>query len=272
MNIEMKENSQNTKLNEAANQFLLSLPSDEVNISQQVINQFVRWFGRERPINKLAADEIANYAQRMSSADADYQRKLNLVHALLEYCQKEGLIKKNLAAHIRIKKGRFKSVIAEKRISTKVITLTQQGYDKIKNELEFLKHQRPQIIKEINSAAQDKDFRENAPLQAAKERLGHLEGKIKELEETLKSANIVKGKLRVNSKLGVGDSVILIDIVSGEKLHYTIVNPREIDPTRGKISSESPIGKSIIGRGPGDIVEVAAPAGRLCYRIEKIAH
>jgi len=268
----MTENSQNMKLSEAASRFLVSLPSDEVGISQQVIYRFVRWFGRERPLDELAADEIANYAQRISSADADYQRKLDLVRAFLTHVQKAGLVKNNLSIHLRIKKGKPKSATGEKRASPTVITLTQQGYDKINNELEVLKRQRPQIIEEIRSAAQDKDFKENAPLDAAKERLGHLEGKVRELEETLKSASLIKEKVEISSKLDVGDSIVLIDIASGEELHYTIVNPREVDPARFKISSVSPLGKAIIGRGLGDIVEIMAPAGRLRYRIEQIKH
>ena len=268
----MTKNNQTIKLGEAASSFLASLPSEETGISQQVIHRFVRWFGRERPLAKLAANEIANYAQRISSSDADYIIKLDLVRAFLMHAWKEGLIKNNLAIHLRIKKGKPRSVTGKKRASPIAIALTQQGYDDIKDELGTLKRKRPQIIEEISMAAQDKDFKENAPLDAAKERLGHLEGKIRELEETLKLAKLVDKKTEISSKLCIGNSVVLLDMASGEELHYTIVNPREVDPTRGKISSVSPIGKAIIGRGRGDIVEIVAPAGRLHYRIEQIKH
>ena len=124
----------------------------------------------------------------------------------------------------------------------------------------------------MRRAAADKDFRENAPLEAAREQYGHLEGQIRELEEALKSAIVIGEKQRVALKVSVGDSVILRNLTSGEELHYTIVNSKEVDPTRGKISSASPIGKAIIGRGQGELVEVTAPAGKLRYQIEQVGH
>ena len=68
----------------------------------------------------------------------------------------------------------------------------------------------------------------------------------------------------------MGDSIVLGDIVSGEELRYTIVSPREVDPTKGKISSHSPIGKAVIGRAWGEIVEITAPLGKLRYQIKQI--
>jgi transcription elongation factor GreA len=267
----MSGSSQNLKLGEAASRFLVSLPSEEVGINQQVIYRFVRWFGRERPLAEIAADEIANYAQQISSADADYLRKLDLVRTFLAHARKAGWIKNNLAMHLRTKKGKPRLATGTTRqASPTIISLTQQGYNEIKGELEVLKGQRPQIVEEIRRAAQDKDFRENAPLDAARERLSHLEGRIRELEETLKSATLVKEKTETSPKLGVGDSIVLLDLASGEELHYTIVSPREVDPARGRISSATPLGKAIIGRGHGDIVEIVAPAGRLRYRIEQV--
>ncbi len=262
--------NQNLKLGEAASRFLVSLPSGEIGVSQQVIYQFVRWFGRERPMDKLTADEIANYAQRISSSDADYQKKLDLVRIFLIHARKSGWIKNNLAMHLKAKKAKSRLVTGARQASPAVISLTQQGYDEIKSELEALKCQRPQIIEEIHRAAQDKDFRENAPLDAARERLSLLEGRVGELEETLKSATLVKGKTKISLKLSVGDNIVLLDLTSGEELNYTIVSPKEVDPVRGKISSASPLGKAIIGRGIGDVIEIAAPAGRLRYQIKQV--
>ena len=69
---------------------------------------------------------------------------------------------------------------------------------------------------------------------------------------------------------GIGDMVVLYDPASKEELVYTIVHPREVDPTKGKISGVSPIGKAIIGRGEGEIVEVVVPAGTMRYQIKKV--
>jgi len=96
-----------------------------------------------------------------------------------------------------------------------------------------------------------------------------LEGRIKELEETLKSAVVIDEKQKTTLTVGIGDSIVLCDLDSGEELRYTLVGPSEVDPTRGKISSASPIGRAVIGRGQGEIVEVAAPAGKLRYQVKQ---
>jgi transcription elongation factor GreA len=121
----------------------------------------------------------------------------------------------------------------------------------------------------LNLRATDKDFRENAPLQAAREERGHLEGRIRELERALKSVNIVGENRNVSLQITIGDSVVLRD-PAGEELRYTLVGPREVDPSKGKISTVSPIGKAIIGRRQGEVVEVTTPAGKVRYQIRQV--
>ena len=148
--------------------------------------------------------------------------------------------------------------------------MTRQGYDQIKQELESLRSKRPQTIDEISRAAADKDFRENAPLDAAREKLAHIDGRIRELEATMKSAVLIEGKVTTPTKVGIGDRVLLRDVASGEKLFFTIVSPKEVNPARGKISNSSPLGRAVVGKGCGEVVEVTVPVGRLCYRIEEV--
>ena len=145
-----------------------------------------------------------------------------------------------------------------------------QRVRELEAELATLQDKRVQVINEMSRAAADKDFRENAPLQAAREQYGHLEGRIQEVEEDLKSAVIIKEKTEANRQVAVGDSVVLSDLVSGEEWRYMIVSPNEVDPTKGKISSASPLGKAIVGQRPGEIVEIKAPAGKLSYRLKQI--
>ncbi len=262
--------SQNINLGEAASRFLLGLSHGKTESSQQLLYRFVRWFGRERPIAGLAAPEIANYAQRISSSDADYARNLDIIRAFLAHAKKEGWTRNNLAVHLKARKGKPRLIASMRQVLSEPISLTRQGYSEIKKELAALKGKRLQAINEISRAAADKDFRENAPLDAAREQLSHLEARIRESEETLKSATVIDGKVEAIPKAAIGDSIILIDLASGEELHYTIVSPREVDPVRGRISSASPMGRAVIGRGCQDIIEITAPAGRLRYRIERI--
>lgn len=264
--------NQNPSLNEAASRFLAKLSPSEREASQQEVYKFVRWYGWERPFAGLTAPEVANYAERLSLSDTDYSKKLELIRGFLAYAKKEGWSKTNLATHLKAKKGKGEPQPSAKRGLPETVPLTSEGYAELEAELATLKSKRPQLIEEMRRAAADKDFRENAPLAAAREKRGHLEGQIKGLEETLKAAVIIDGKQESSLKAGIGDSLILSDLTSGEELRCIIVNPREIDPTQNKISSASPIGKALIGQDEGEIVEVAVPAGKLRYQIKQIEH
>lgn len=261
--------NQNISLGEAASRFLTKLPAREREASQQEVLRFVRWYGRERPLSGLSAPEIASYAEQLSSSDTDYAGKLELIRAFLLQSKKAGWSQTNLAVHLKTKKKTTPPASGRPGLP-EAISLTQKGYAELQHELAALKNERHEVIDEMRRAAADKDFRENAPLQAARERRGHLEGRIKELEETMKRATVISNGTRASVKVSVGDSVLLADTTSDERLRYTIVNPKETDPLKGKISSASPIGKAIIGRSEGEVIEVAAPAGKLRYRIERI--
>jgi len=264
--------SQNLSLGEAASYFLANLSPEEGKGSQQEVYKFVRWYGRERPLAGLTAPEVANYAEQLSLSDTDYIKKLELIRVFLLYARKKGWSKSNLAAYLKTKKGKTGRQSSARQGLPKRVSLTQQGYAELKAELAALKGKRSQAIDEMRKAAADKDFRENAPLEASREQYGQLEGRIRELEEAVKSAIVIDGKQRVTLKVSIGDKVVLRDLVSGEELHYMIVSPREVDLASGRISSASPVGRAIIGRGEGEVVEVVAPVGRLRYQIEQVRH
>lgn len=264
--------SQSLSLGEAAARFLSSLSAEERGASQQEVYRFVRWFGRERPVAGLTAPEVANYAERLSLSDTNYMKKLELIRAFLVWARKEGWSKTNLATQLKAKRGKTVPHSSCRRGSPQGVSLTRQGYAELEAELDDLRSRRLQTIDEMRTAAADKDFRENAPLQAAKERQGQIEGRIEELEQTLKSATIIDQGRKDILKVGIGDSVTLVDLASGVELCYTIVSPREVDPSQGKISSVSPIGRAVIGLGEGEEVEVVAPAGKLRYQVKQVEH
>ena len=268
----MDNNNKGTKVAEAAACFIEGLSAEERELYQQSINHFARWFGKDRIICELMPPEVANYAERLSISDAEYTKKLDIVKIFLAYAKKEGLTKLNLSTHLKSKKCKVKSSNGIKKDAPPKMVLTSEGYEKVKNELEELKKQRPQAIEEVSKAAADKDFRENAPLDAAKERLSHLEGKVIELQEILKNAEIIDGNTKNSNRADLGDCIFLMDLGNEEKLEYTLVSTREYDPAKGKISGSSPLGKAILGRRAGDNIEVIVPSGKLRYKIEKIEH
>jgi transcription elongation factor GreA len=260
---------QNPSLGEAANLFLAGLSPEEQVPSQQEVHKFVRWFGWKRPIAGLSAAEVTKYTESLPSSDTDYTKKVEQIRAFLVYARKKGWSKTNLAAHLKAKKVKTGFRPPSKPDMAEPIALTRQRHAEMKAELDALKSKRLQVIDEMHKAAADKDFRENAPLQAAREQRGHLEGRIRELEDALKAVTIIDKKPKTVLKVSIGDSIILRDLDSGEDRHYIIISPKEVDPAHGKISSASPIGKAVMGRWFGEIVEVATPAGKLRYEIKK---
>lgn len=257
-------------LNEAATQYLAKLSAKERDSKQPEIYKFAKWCGWECPFTKLTGPTVAGYADQLSVSDIDYTRKLVLLRAFLAYAKKAGWSQTNLGIHLKTKKGKTGPVKATSRNMPEAITLTQQKYDELTKELENLKGKSQKLMKDIQTAAADKDFRENAPLHAAREERGHVEGQIKELEQTLKAATIIDENKAISLKSVVGDSLIVCDLASGEECRYMIVDPREVNASKGKISIASPLGKALLGKQGGQEVEITAPVGRLRYRIIRI--
>lgn len=258
-------------LAEALTRYLATLPPQLRQESQQELNRFARWHGGGRLINGIRAQEIAEYAESLSPS-SDAVKSLETIKGFLTYAKKEGLTESNLAVHLRLGSSAVRRRTKLRRGGQKQtpLTLTTEGYTALKSELASLKQERPHLVEEIRLAAADKDFRENAPLEAAKERQGQIETRIKELESILTQATIADETPSATEKVAPGCTVTLRDLDSGEELNYSLVNPREAEPAAGKLSIASPLGKALLDRGKGEVVEVAAPLGRLCYRIEGI--
>ena len=266
----MTGGNEDVRLGEAARRFLAGLPDGEREASQHEIYRFVRWYGTEQALTGMSPPQVANYAEQLSQSDTDYARKLELIRGFLAHARKQGWSRLNLAVHLKARKAKSKAVSASRERES--VLLTQQRYDELKVELTVLLDKRPQLIEDIRSAAADKDFKENAPLDAAREQRGHLEGRILELEEVLAAA-VIMGKERENRhRIDIGDNVVLQDLASGEEVRYTLVSSNEVDPAAGKISNVSPIGKAVVGRAAGDEIEVTVPAGKLRYRILSIGN
>lgn len=263
-------NNQKIGLGEAASRFLVKLSAEEAAASQPEIYRFVRWYGWDRPLSNLTAPEVSNYAEQLSLSDTDYARKLEQIRAFLVHAKKEGWSQTNLSVHLKSKKSKASLSAQVKQGLPEIVTLTRQGFAELEAELAKLKVKRQEIIDEMRRAAADKDFRENAPLDAAREQRGLIEGRIKKLEKTLKLATVINNEPKRTLKINISDTVVLRDPASGEEMTCIIVHSREADPAQGKISNASPIGKALIGRSEGESVEVTVPAGKLRYQIKRI--
>ena len=254
-------------LGEAAEQFLAGLSPEKRTAGQQEVMRFVRWFGADETIAHLAPPQIGNYAESISQADADFSGKLAVIRTFLAWAKKMELSRTNLATHLKARQIRSGGVRKGRRREQEAVTLTKQGYEDLQAELAELIGRRPQLIEDIRNAAADKDFKENAPLDAAKEQRGHLEGRVKEIEEILATASVVDESRSLGQVVSAGTTVVLKDESSGLEMRYTIVGPSEVDAANGRISDVSPIGSALLGKKTGDTVEVIAPSGKRLYKV-----
>lgn len=148
------------------------------------------------------------------------------------------------------------------------IYLSQEAYDKVKEELAELKAvKRPELSKKIADARDFGDLKENAEYHAAKEAMGLLETKISKLEETLNRAKILKKDDITGEHVSIYTTVKLLDLGKNEEKEYTLVSNEESNFQENKISTISPVGKALLGRKVGEEVDINVPAGVLKFKI-----
>jgi transcription elongation factor GreA len=167
----------------------------------------------------------------------------------------------------------FKKLIeGEKKMSTeKEVILTPEGLDKLEKELEVLKTvKRREVAERIKEAIEFGDITENSEYEAAKNDQAFIEGRIITLEKMLRNARVIEHQKNSTGIVHIGTKVKLQDLASNEELVYTLVGSAEADPMNNKISNESPVGKAIMGKKTGDIVEVDVPIGKIKYKIMQV--
>ncbi len=254
--------SQFQTVERAAVEYLGNLGPQKRASDEAAVLKFVRWFGRQRGVQAIKARDIDAYCQNIQTNESTALR------GFLSYTYKKGLSARGLASHVKSRKEPGESTKSNTTAGDPVI-VTEEGLQALRAELEGLKEQRTLVTEQMRKAAADKDFRENAPLQAAREQKSHIEGRIQDLEATISRACTVDERSR-SAAVCLGDTVYLKDLSSGNTITYKLVDSREASPAKGKLSSSSPIGRAIMGRHVGQEVEFSAPAGTFKYLLESI--
>ncbi|MGI8422196.1 MAG: transcription elongation factor GreA [Gaiellaceae bacterium] len=153
----------------------------------------------------------------------------------------------------------------------KEVILTPEGYEKLKLEIDHLSNdKRREVADRIKTAREFGDISENAEYDDAKNEQAHLEARIAMLEERLLAARIIKKGDISSDAVSIGVRVRLKDMDANETVEYHIVGSAEANPAEQKLSNESPVGKAIMGRKKGEVVEVSAPRGALKFKILEI--
>ncbi len=266
----MAEN-QGLALNTAYTQYVSRLKDGQLKKVSQDLNRFVQWYGASGSLDSLTPQDAASYCEWVSQRGGDVAKKLEPVKAFLSYLKKEKLVTHSLASHIRAPKNKSRAKAQRTQAEAAAAAeLTKEGHLKLTAELDNLKAERIRVVDDIGRAMADKDFRENAPLDAAKERQGFVESRIRELEHTLNSAVVAAKSSAKKDRVTIGKRVILTDIGRKSSHEYVVVHPREANPREGKISSESPVGKALLNEPAGKVVNVNLPKGAIKYLIKDV--
>jgi len=151
-----------------------------------------------------------------------------------------------------------------------VVYLTAEGLQKIEDELHYLKtDRREEIALKLETAIRQGDLKENADYHDAKDEQGFIEGRIRDLEDSLRRSQLIEDK-GPSDVVRVGSTVTVNEEGFDEEETYHIVGAHEADPTNGRISNESPIGRALLGARVGDIVSAETPAGEIRFEVQSI--
>jgi transcription elongation factor GreA len=154
----------------------------------------------------------------------------------------------------------------------KEVVLTLEGLAKLEKELEHLKTvRRREVAERIKQALEFGDISENSEYEDAKNEQGFIEGRILSIEKMLRNAKVIdEQEAHQAGVVGLGSKVTLVEVNDGFEVEYMIVGSAEANPLESKISNESPVGKSLIGRKVGEIVNVNVPMGTIQYKIAAV--
>ncbi len=156
-------------------------------------------------------------------------------------------------------------------MNDKELVLTKEGLQKLEEELDDLKSvHRREVNERIRQAKEFGDISENAEYEDAKQEQAFVEGRILKVEAMIRNARIIDESEYAADEVHLGANVKVKDVKGGTSYEFTIVGSTEADPANGRLSNESPLGKSLIGRKKGETVDVETPRGKTTYKIESI--
>lgn len=150
------------------------------------------------------------------------------------------------------------------------IPISMQGFRRLEKELADLKKERPAVIQAIAEAREEGDLRENAGYDAARERQGMLEARIRYIESRLATSQMIDLDSLDGERVTFGATVEIEDVETGESKTWTLLGPDESDPAKGSISLLSPVGQAMLGKEEGEEIVVDAPRGKIRYEIVSV--
>jgi len=259
-------------LSEAMSEYVTGVAVEHRPAVARELQRFGRWFGSDRPVRTVTKLDLERYQAQQEDNGSGNSTRLEPLKDFFTFARKRKLLDEAVATALRIKR-RTTNITGTKmdldRSEEPTLQLTRAGLEQLQTQLANLDNvERPAAERELQLAAADKDFRENAPYDAAKQHLAEIHRKMGEIKATIAAGHVVETTNA--TRVGIGSTVVVADLEEDEEITYTLVGPGEIDARKGKISIQSPVGRALDLRGVGDTVEVDVPAGVVRYRIVRI--
>tara|TARA_B100001750_G_scaffold241877_1_gene254223 strand:- start:492 stop:1307 length:816 start_codon:yes stop_codon:yes gene_type:complete len=238
--------------------------------TRQELANFIQWTAIVDDIEILNVDLIRDYLDGVTNYQSESRTLAVILKKFLKYCFEKSILKYDFSSVVKVKS---KNLITKKvnSVASNLKILSEGKIKKIESQISRRKEERLKVIKEIKEARLDKDFRENAPLEYAQQKLSQIESQISEQEFILRnSISMKEQKITKSEIIGLGSKVNLTFSEGKHKKSFELVDSEESDPVSGKISTESPIGKALMGRKLNDKIIVQIPKGETEFTIKEI--
>jgi transcription elongation factor GreA len=262
-------------LGQAFQEYLDSLKPESRMRYGTYVRKYVEFAGHDLWIASLTESHVEHFREtQIQSTDPAAPDRVAALKDWFQFLKKRSYTHKNLGVYVRVKRSSSRTSSTSsgahvRTTSSETIEMTAEGVEALREELEQLQAQHPEIVKAIQEAREDKDFRENSPLEAAREALAFNDQRRREIEAALKRA-VIAGQSTADVS-AVGSMVKVTRLDNDTSNTWKLVGPHEANAREQKISVESPVGKALIGRRPGDVVNVETPSGQLEFRIDEIS-
>ena len=246
----------------------LALEPEKARVEVPVVAKFIAFVGNDRQMGEVSASDVSRYVKEHLDAGPEH---LEPLRSFLAYASRLAFTEENLvpALHLGPNAGGARGRNAGQELGGNAYHVTFDGLKRLEKQIEEEKSRRPEIAQKLHDAMQDKDFRENAPLDAARDEQAHLEARIRDLENRLRNAVIIDEDSK-GGRANVGSVVKLLNLKANKEQVITLVSPTEVDPANGKVSVASPIGVAVINHSVGDEVTVNAPSGPMTFRVLEV--
>lgn len=248
------------------------LPRDDLAL----LRRFVRWCGPNTTASTVPPHRIQRFLEeQLSSTTLPPRAYYEPLKLFFGFVHGRGVLTENPMRHVRLPRGQGRTgrAAAEQTPgSEESVLLSAEKLAEFQAELERLtQEERPRILHDLYEARVDGDLRENAAYDDARKQQGMVEGRIQELEQMIRRAELLGDGEQPTGKVVVGSLVELESLGSSRSRKFRIVSPEETDPRNGKLSYQSPVGQGVMGRSPGETVEVETPRGTTQYRIVSVS-